>query len=582
MIEFLRYQLLDLRHPYRDPLDRERALILLRFNLVLAAFWFLGSFINTIGIFITSGAVTPISIIYLFAILPIAATHLLVQNGRLNIAAYLLVAFVTFTLVPILNDVTTGYLLVFLVLPLIVGILLLPRGQQFWMIALVAAVVVARGLLQGESVRTVRFTPADTAFRDLWIAFVGVIVTSAFLLIANRSNRRLSSQMQRSSRVLRSVGAYRSLVAGIYDEERIMVRALETLQIDLDYALATAFRLNESGGFTRLRLGGVAQDISRADIRLREDATAVGEAARQMQPVIANSFDSGALGAHILVPARWCAALPVIRDGTLLGVIDIQTTLPDGFAEDEIEAFGVMVDQIAAALFEARDFRELQRINREQEELLQRYQGQLAQVEQRGQQLFVSAWDRYVQVRSEASGGFGFDLLRSATSDTAITPASDLPPSIREALNAGDIHIERTPSAQIVRVPVVFRGQTLGAMTFGVPNDRPLNDRQLDLLRTVTTRLGVALENNRLFEQSQAQAIRERKVSDIAGRLITATDIDALMTLAASSFNEALGAVGTRVVLEPSRLADLSATNPPTAPPSHSNGHHSNGNGSSV
>jgi GAF domain-containing protein len=97
-------------------------------------------------------------------------------------------------------------------------------------------------------------------------------------------------------------------------------------------------------------------------------------------------------------------------------------------------------------------------------------------------------------------------------------------------------------------VPINYRGDILGAMTFNVR--QAITERQADMLRTVAARLGLALENNRLYEQSQAQAARERKAGEITNRLITATDIQSVLNVAAESFNEALGAVRTRVHIE--------------------------------
>ena len=49
------------------------------------------------------------------------------------------------------------------------------------------------------------------------------------------------------------------------------------------------------------------------------------------------------------------------------------------------------------------------------------------------------------------------------------------------------------------------------------------------MLRTVANRLGVALESNRLFEQTQAQAQRERKANEIGSMLLSETDIEAVL-----------------------------------------------------
>jgi GAF domain-containing protein len=104
-------------------------------------------------------------------------------------------------------------------------------------------------------------------------------------------------------------------------------------------------------------------------------------------------------------------------------------------------------------------------------------------------------------------------------------------------------------------VPITLRDQVLGALTFAIPADRSISERQVDMLRTVANRLAVALESNRLLEQTQAQAQRERKANEIGSVLLSETDLEAVVSLAAENFNEALGAIHTRVYLEPGVFA---------------------------
>jgi GAF domain-containing protein len=88
-------------------------------------------------------------------------------------------------------------------------------------------------------------------------------------------------------------------------------------------------------------------------------------------------------------------------------------------------------------------------------------------------------------------------------------------------------------------------------MTFDIPLDRPVGERQLELARIVADRLGQALENAQLVDQSSSQALRERKASEVSATLISATDVRAVLAIAAETFNEAMGAVATRVTLQP-------------------------------
>src|SRR5690606_8761835 len=70
----------------------------------------------------------------------------------------------------------------------------------------------------------------------------------------------------------------------------------------------------------------------------------------------------------------------------------------------------------------------------------------------------------------------------------------------------------------------------------------------------VANRLAAALETARLVEQTRSQAERERKAGEISGLLLGQQDVHAVLETAAQSFNDALGAVYTRIYLEPEAL----------------------------
>jgi GAF domain-containing protein len=83
----------------------------------------------------------------------------------------------------------------------------------------------------------------------------------------------------------------------------------------------------------------------------------------------------------------------------------------------------------------------------------------------------------------------------------------------------------------------------------------------------VAERLALALENTRLFEQTQAQAQRERKANEIASVLIGATDVRLVLNLAAENFKDALGAVNTHIYIQPDLLAETQTRAPTEVAP---------------
>jgi GAF domain-containing protein len=107
--------------------------------------------------------------------------------------------------------------------------------------------------------------------------------------------------------------------------------------------------------------------------------------------------------------------------------------------------------------------------------------------------------------------------------------------------------------------PLSSRGQLLGAMSVGSLRPYAYSDTDVTIFQQMATQLGVALENARLFAQSQAQALREHKASEVANALMTATNMRSLLDLAAEQFNDAMGAVYTRITLQPDVVTETTA-----------------------
>jgi hypothetical protein len=104
-------------------------------------------------------------------------------------------------------------------------------------------------------------------------------------------------------------------------------------------------------------------------------------------------------------------------------------------------------------------------------------------------------------------------------------------------------------------------------MSFTVSGDRPLTERQLETAKVVANRLALALENKRLIEQTRAQADRERVASDVSNSLISATDVDSVLSVAVESFREVLGAVNSRIHVQPFQQPVAAPAIPVTAVP---------------
>jgi hypothetical protein len=101
-------------------------------------------------------------------------------------------------------------------------------------------------------------------------------------------------------------------------------------------------------------------------------------------------------------------------------------------------------------------------------------------------------------------------------------------------------------------VPIVLRGQTIGVLGIEDPDaSQRWSGDQVDLLEAVGQQLALALENARLFEETQRRAERERLVTDITARIRSSTDMLGVLETTATELGKALGTSRVLVRLAP-------------------------------
>jgi GAF domain-containing protein len=107
-----------------------------------------------------------------------------------------------------------------------------------------------------------------------------------------------------------------------------------------------------------------------------------------------------------------------------------------------------------------------------------------------------------------------------------------------DAVLAGDP--ERVP-ASLIFVPLTVGQRVFGVLS--VQSFRPdaYSGRDLDLLTGIASYVAVALENARLFQQTQAQARRERILREVTARVRGTADVESVMRTAAKELGRALG-----------------------------------------
>jgi GAF domain-containing protein len=528
------------RKPYTDPLMAQRArglLIFMAISLVITAIVAGVILVGSQAIEVENDTVDVEQFATIATPFLLILGFWLVREGYYQVAA---IGLVILALIAV-SQIATGDLqtssVIALILPMVSAGMLL--GWRSTLLTLAAVLImIARPTL---------FAPSLTTNYEDFLLIGLVLSILGFLLVVFGSN--IQGVAARSLKELRSLRDMIATTLGhrdVRDEMELARDVIDLIRDQLGFPFARLFMV-ESGEVTQRIQTGLnrKQMTSDTDFDLNV-SSAIYEAVRRKQVVALNLQSSDALRQHLLQGTRGALAVPINYDNEVIAVLDIQSEDIEVFETSDVNVIRFVAQQLGTSLGQSHRLSALRNELNAQELTMQRQLEKLLNYERRERQATTQAWVNYLKQRG--MDYMGFDMNSNEEPNPAYTLTDDMQPAIQ----TGDISLRIEGEQQILSVPIILRGYTLGAMSFRVPEgNQTIGPRQQELIRSVVQRLGLALENKRLFEQSQAQAQRESKANEVGSLLLTSTDIETVLRLAADSFNQAMGSVQTQIRLRP-------------------------------
>lgn len=237
----------------------------------------------------------------------------------------------------------------------------------------------------------------------------------------------------------------------------------------------------------------------------------VGRGVPYMAPDVA--ADAAYLDNPDLPETRSELALPLRARGEIIGALDMQSTQVRTFSQEEVAVFGVLADQVALAIDNARLFEQAQ-IAIEAE---RRAVGELT-----GQ-----AW----QLLRTRAGALSFLRNRQGLVEE----------TTRQVQAVDQTRLDQDQPNKLA-VPIKVRDQVIGVIRANKPAQvGPWTPEQIALLETLTEQLGVALDSARLFQDTQRRAARDRLIREVTGSMRESLEMETLLRTAASEMRQALG-----------------------------------------
>jgi GAF domain-containing protein/HAMP domain-containing protein len=324
---------------------------------------------------------------------------------------------------------------------------------------------------------------------------------------------RRASYMEATAEVARDA-------ASMLDPQGLLSRVVALISERLGFYHTSIFLLDPTGEWAVLQAASSeeGQRMLAREYRLqvRPDSI-VGYVAGRGEPRIALDTGADAMLSNRpdLSDTRSEVALPLRARGEIIGVLDVESTQPEAFSEEDVAVLQTLADQVATAISNARLFQQAQ----ESLEAERRAYGEISR----------AGWVE--TLRTRPSLGYYCD-----TSGTV--PVTEPPEA------GGD---EDLPE---MSMPVTARGQVIGTISAHKPDDaNAWTEEEIALVRTLVDQLSTALESARLYQDTQTRAVRERLTSEITDKMRRAVDIDTLMQTTIREMAAAVGASGAFVQL---------------------------------
>lgn len=338
---------------------------------------------------------------------------------------------------------------------------------------------------------------------------------TAELSSANERNERRAQQFEAIAHIARTISSTRELdvllpqiTVAINREFGFYHIGIFLLDTTKEYAILSA--ANSTGGQTMLERGH----------RLKVGETGVvGYVTGTGKPHVA--LDTGADAVFFNNPdlpeTRSEIALPLHVGDEIIGALDVQSTTPNAFSQEDINILSTLADQVSIAIQNAEQFEQTKRALKESDVL--------------SRQFVQSGWQQYTLSRNL----LGIRHTGARTSLIHRRNGGD-----KEDNLAGGSRFRTNARGATLSLPIKLRGEVIGSVDVRTPDRRPWDQDELDIVTAIIERAAIAMENARLLAESQKRAAKERIIGEISSKISMQSEINELLKTTAQELAQSL------------------------------------------
>jgi GAF domain-containing protein len=331
-----------------------------------------------------------------------------------------------------------------------------------------------------------------------------------------RLNETLEQRVAERSRVaerqalqLQTTAEIARIAVQSSDPTQLMIEAVERIRDRFGFYHGSVFTLDETGSWAVLQAStGEAgrRLLSRGHRLAVGSASMVGWVTGNRLPRVSNDVEHDPFHFKnpLLPDTRAELALPMTVGGRLIGVLDVQSTEKDAFAEEDVRALEAIAGELAIAIDNAR-------LVRETADELQRTEGLY-----RGRAR--ESWTRFARAGVPT-------VLRVGAADGEVGQAG-----LALSQRALETSVTaRSEDGHEVAVPVIVRGEAIATISARRPAEaEPWNRDDIDLIEASAAQVGLALESARQYAEEQRRVAELEVVNRVAQAVSQLLRMDSL------------------------------------------------------
>ncbi|MFN8376567.1 MAG: GAF domain-containing protein [Anaerolineae bacterium] len=370
------------------------------------------------------------------------------------------------------------------------------------------------------------------------VAILVLLFVSLSIRYFMSTAERTAVTARRGAELLRTTAEVGRVTAGLLNVSELLTRACDLIRDGFAYYHVQTFLTDDTGDAVLVAsTGEIGQKLLTEKYRVMMGSrTVVGQTMQIGEPVYTRGTrnETPYTQPPALASTRSELAIPILDGNRILGILDVHSLRRSAFHPNDIQALQIMSNQLGTALRNARLFEAQNKSLQENKRLFLESEARLREMQRLNQQLTKAAWSEYLQERHELTG---ITLL-----ENAFLPDTQWTDSMVQAAQRRQPITQQNEGKQIITVPIVLRGEVLGAIEIE-PDDPIREGDTVEMLKAVAERLATSLENTRLLEQTQAENAQKQRINEIAERFQSITTVDELLRVTVSELSQSLGAL---------------------------------------